>query len=134
MSFSDARIQRDLDNLNIPITFKKTNRIVDFQLEIDTEIYKGFYDFTISFPDEYPFKSPKLKCLTKVFHPNIDIHGNVCLKILREGWMPSYDFNSIIVSILCTFYYLNSDDALNTEAGQLLDQNYDEFKRRALNP
>ena len=44
--------------------------------------------------------------------------------------MPAYDFNSIIVSLLCAFEYPSSEDALNTEAGGLLDMNYREFLKR----
>lgn len=134
MSFAEARIENDLNNLTIPIKFQKNGLTVNFKLKIDTEIYRGMYDFVLEFPTEYPFKSPKLKCLTKVFHPNIDEQGHVCLKVLREGWLPSYDINSVVVSLICIFYYLSGEDALNTEAGMLFEQDYQEFKRRALNP
>ena len=31
----------------------------------------------------YPHDPPKVKCETMVYHPNIDLEGNVCLNILR---------------------------------------------------
>jgi ubiquitin-protein ligase len=48
------------------------------------------------------------------------------------GWMPSYDLNSIIVSLLVIFEYPESRDALNKEAGILLDSNYEEFRRKVI--
>lgn len=101
-----------------------------FSMNIETPIYNGIYKFILLFPSEYPFKSPKLFCITPVFHPNIDESGNVCLKVLREGWMPGYDINSIVVSISCMFYYLSSEDVLNVKAGELLDNDFEEFKRQ----
>ena len=130
MSFFEVRLNHDLENLSMRIKYRRFEKSIIFQLKILTEVYDGLYDFLIEFPEEYPFKSPKVKCLSKVFHPNIDSDGNVCLKILREGWMPSYDFNSVLVSLVSIFYYLSSEDALNTEAGLLLEQNFKEFKKR----
>lgn len=130
MSFLEARIKNDLENLTIPIQYKRTANSLEFDLKIETSVYNGTFNFVLDFPNEYPFKSPKLICKTKTFHPNIDSEGHFCLKVLREGWMPTFDINSVIVSILCAFYYLSSEDALNTEAGLLLDQDYAEFLRR----
>lgn len=33
----------------------------------------------------YPHDPPKVKCDTMVYHPNIDLEGNVCLNILRSA-------------------------------------------------
>ena len=53
----------------------------------------------------------QVKCETKIYHPNIDLEGNVCLNILREDWKPVLTINSIVyglqylflVSSICTF-------------------------------
>lgn len=131
MSFFHARIQNDLENLAVPLDYELSGDRLTFKLEIHTKIYDGIFKFELAFPREYPFKSPKLRCGTRVFHPNIDSEGHVCLKILREGWMPTYDLNSILVSLLCSFEYVSGEDALNTEAGDLLEQDFDEFVKRA---
>lgn len=131
MSFFKAVIQNDLNNLSIPLDYELVGNKLFFSLKIDTKIYKGTYRFELTFPDDYPFRSPKLTTSTKIFHPNIDQEGHVCLKVLREGWMPSYSVNSIIISLMCCFEYLSPEDALNTEAGDLLEQDYEEFVRRA---
>lgn len=127
MSFLEARIQKDLESLSIPVDFQLKEHILFFKIKMETEIYNGVYEFAIEFPPEYPFKSPKLFCKTAVFHPNIDREGRVCLKVLREGWRPCYDINSIMVSLVCCFHYPSGEDALNVEAGDLFEQDYDKF-------
>lgn len=51
----------------------------------------------------YPHEAPKVKCMTKVYHPNIDLEGNVCLNILREDWKPVLSINSIIYGLQFLF-------------------------------
>lgn len=127
MSFLKARIQKDLDSLCVPIEFQLREHTLFFRVRMEAEIYNGMYDFRIDFPPDYPFGSPKLFCTTAVFHPNIDKEGRVCLKVLREGWMPCYDINSILVSLICCFHYPSGGDALNVEAGDILEQDYERF-------
>lgn len=39
----------------------------------------------------------------QVFHPNIDLEGNVCLNILREDWKPVLSINSVIYGLQFLF-------------------------------
>jgi len=49
----------------------------------DTVFEGTEYKLSLSFPNEYPFKAPKVKFDTTCFHPNVDLHGNICLDILQ---------------------------------------------------
>lgn len=51
----------------------------------------------------YPHEPPKVKCETQVYHPNIDLEGNVCLNILREDWKPVLTVNSIVYGLQYLF-------------------------------
>jgi hypothetical protein len=59
--------------------------------------------FSFKVSGVYPHEAPKVKCLTKVYHPNIDMDGNVCLNILREDWKPVLSINSIIYGLQFLF-------------------------------
>lgn len=39
----------------------------------------------------------------QVYHPNIDLEGNVCLNILREDWKPVLNINIIIYGLNLLF-------------------------------
>jgi ubiquitin-conjugating enzyme E2 M len=70
--------------------------------------FQGFYKggrFTFSFKvgPNYPHEPPKVKCETAVYHPNIDMDGNVCLNILREDWKPVLTINSIVYGLQYLF-------------------------------
>lgn len=51
---------------------------------------KGAFRIEINFPAEYPFKPPRICFKTKIYHPNIDEKGQVCLPIIStENWKPA---------------------------------------------
>lgn len=49
----------------------------------------------------------------KIYHPNVDLEGNVCLNILREDWKPVLNLNSVMVGLQYLFLEPNADDPLN---------------------
>lgn len=59
-----------------------------------------------------PFITP----LTQIYHPNLDLEGNVCLNILREDWKPVLNLNAVMVGLQYLFLEPNADDPLNKGA------------------
>ncbi len=55
----------------------------------DSPFQGGVYFLTIQFPADYPFKPPKVQFTTKIFHPNINSSGAICLDILKTQWSPA---------------------------------------------
>ena len=80
----------------------------------------GKYKFTITVPPNYPFEAPKCHCDTQIYHPNIDMQGNVCLNILRADWKPVLNLNAVALGLYFLFNDPNPNDPLNHEAAQLM--------------
>jgi ubiquitin-conjugating enzyme E2 D len=60
-----------------------------FALQSDSPYTGGVFFLSITFPTDYPFKPPKVSFTTKIYHPNINANGSICLDILRDQWSPA---------------------------------------------
>ncbi|CAO1626549.1 unnamed protein product [Sympodiomycopsis kandeliae] len=131
---AQLRIQKDLTELELPDTMK-TNfpdpaDVLNFTLTIEPDegMYKsGSFVFTFNINSNYPHEPPKVKCTQKIYHPNIDLEGNVCLNILREDWKPVLNLNSIMVGLQYLFLEPNPGDPLNKEAAEELRKDRSQF-------
>ncbi|KAJ5197757.1 NEDD8 conjugating enzyme [Penicillium cinerascens] len=133
---AQLRVQRDLQELTLGNTMKMSfpnpDDILNFTLTIEPDegMYKGgVFNFSFSVNQNFPHDPPKVKCTQKIYHPNIDLEGNVCLNILREDWKPVLNLNAVIVGMQFLFLEPNASDPLNKEAAEDLRTNREGFKR-----
>jgi ubiquitin-conjugating enzyme E2 M len=112
--------------------FPDPDDILNFVLTIEPDegMYRAAkftFDFNIN--QNFPHDPPKVRCREKIYHPNIDLEGKVCLNILREDWKPVLNLNAVIVGLQFLFLEPNASDPLNKEAAEDLRNNRDGFKR-----
>ena len=104
------------------VDFPNLNDLTKFVVTIapDSGYWVGAkYNFTFVIPPSYPHEPPKVTCSPKIYHPNLNYEGAVCLNILREDWKPVLDINAVIYGLIYLFYEPNPDDPLNREAADL---------------
>ena len=132
----EIRIQKDIADLDggsvATVNFPAANDLTNFTVTVtpDSGFWsKATYVFTFVIPALYPHEPPKVTCNTPIYHPNVNVQGNVCLNFLREDWKPVLDINAVIYGIIFLFYEPNPDDPLNHEAAKKLRENKNEFKK-----
>ncbi|CAF1441152.1 unnamed protein product [Adineta steineri] len=98
----------------------------------EDSIYEsGTFQLQLLFPDDYPHRPPQVRFITKIFHPNIWYDdGLVCVDILKDGWLPSYDILAILHSIRLLLIDPNPLSPANLEAALLYRNNRVEYDRR----
>ena len=80
----------------------------------DSPFEGGVFFLNIHFPTDYPFKPPKFAFTTRIYHPNINSNGAICLDILRSQWSPALTVAKVLLSICSLLCDPNPDDPLVT--------------------
>lgn len=141
MSLSSKRKIKDIQSL------KETNQI-EFENEDNFNIFfvilcgpdcypwkNGKWKIRIELPEQYPYKSPSVGFVTKIWHPNVCYNsGTVCLDVLNTEWSPIFNLDCIINKYLPLLLQdPNPKDPLNHEAAKQFLENKDIYNNTVIN-
>ena len=121
---TDTRIKKELENFRKDPPFNCSagpldDDIFHWQATVmgpdDSPYAGGLFFLDIRFPKDYPFKPPKVFFTTKIYHPNINAGGGICLDILKDQWSPALTISKVLLSICSLLDDPNPDDPLVTD-------------------
>ncbi|KYN33082.1 Ubiquitin-conjugating enzyme E2-17 kDa, partial [Trachymyrmex septentrionalis] len=97
----------------------------------DSPYQGGVFFLTIHFPTDYPFKPPKVAFTTRIYHPNINSNGSICLDILRSQWSPALTISKVLLSICSLLCDPNPDDPLVPEIARIYKTDREKYNELA---
>jgi ubiquitin-conjugating enzyme E2 D/E len=97
----------------------------------DSPYHGGIFNMTVDFPTDYPFKPPRVMFTTKIYHPNINKDGFICLDILKTNWSPALTISKVLLSVLSMLTDPNPDDPLVPEIANEYKHNRAQYESTA---
>ncbi|KAJ3626921.1 hypothetical protein Zmor_004136 [Zophobas morio] len=97
----------------------------------DSPYEGGIFFLDIQFPTDYPFRPPRVVFTTKIYHPNINQNGSICMDILKDMWSPALSISKVLLSISSLLSDANPDDPLVPEIAQIYKTDRSKYETTA---
>ncbi|CAF2441684.1 unnamed protein product [Rotaria sp. Silwood2] len=96
-----------------------------------TPFQDGIFQLTIRFPTDFPFKPPRIRFTTRIYHPNISSQGDICLDILHDKWSPALTIRTVLLSLCSLLTDPNPEHGLDNEILNVYRTNKSLYERNA---
>jgi ubiquitin-conjugating enzyme (huntingtin interacting protein 2) len=94
----------------------------------DTPYHKGTFKVDIVIPNDYPFAPPKMKFVTRMWHPNVSSQtGAICLDILKDQWSPALTIKTALLSLQALMCAPEPSDPQDAEVANMYNRDYDQW-------
>jgi ubiquitin-conjugating enzyme E2 M len=127
------RLLGEFTDLDVPKHLAKLNRDdkdpfnFSFVLTPDSGYWKGgMYEFKVQVPSDYPYKPPIVRCIDKIYHPNIAYTGEPCVNALRP-WKATNTIQMVLFGLLFLFTDSNPNDVLEKEPAEVMRKDLQQF-------
>lgn len=99
---------------------------------VGTPYESGVFDIDVVIPNQYPFEPPKMKFITKIWHPNISSQtGAICLDVLKDQWSPALTIKTALLSLQALLCSPEPDDPQDAQVARMYKKNIEEFNDTA---
>ena len=98
----------------------------------ETPYQGGTFLVDIHITNAYPFEPPKMKFLTKVWHPNVSSQsGAICLDVLKDQWTPALTIKTALLSVQALLAAAEPDDPQDAVVAKMYVANRAQFDAQA---
>ncbi|ROT71170.1 ubiquitin-conjugating enzyme E2 K [Penaeus vannamei] len=98
----------------------------------DTPYEGATFHLEIKVPETYPFNPPKVKFVTKIWHPNISsVTGAICLDILKDQWAAAMTLRTVLLSLQALLAAAEPDDPQDAVVARQFKENHPLFLQTA---
>ncbi|XP_024524898.1 ubiquitin-conjugating enzyme E2 5 isoform X1 [Selaginella moellendorffii] len=132
--------RREMDVMKLMMSDYKVEMVNDGMNEFNVEFHgprdspyqTGTWKVRVELPEAYPYKSPSIGFVNRIFHPNVDeMSGSVCLDVINQTWSPMFDLINVFeVFLPQLLLYPNPTDPLNGEAAALMMRDRDRYDQK----
>ncbi|BAM39334.1 uncharacterized protein TOT_010000792 [Theileria orientalis strain Shintoku] len=126
----------------VEIRFPDLNDIMNMEILVTPRegIWEGMkIGFSCRVPEGYPHERLRIKCISKILHPNIlginaeRCEGAVCLNIIREEWKPIYTLSTAIMGLVNLLLEPQVEEPLDQSSADMLKNDPERLKKLNVN-